>query len=81
MAPDQEQTGPLGGMGPLEIDGAPDEEPMGLYSNWGPLNQEKWASLKTVGPPIASWGPVSTINCPLEIKSKWGPLEAWGPWC
>ena len=32
-----------------------------------------------MGPPGARWGPGSTANCLLNIKSEWGPLEAWGP--
>ena len=31
------------------------------------------------GPPGARWGPGSTANCPLDIKSELGPLEAWSP--
>ena len=71
-APDQERTGPLGGMGPLELDRAPDEQPIGPLEQPGPLIKRKLAPLKTMGSPGARWGPVPIANYPLDQA---GPLR------
>ena len=43
--------GSFGGMGPLELGGALDEEPMDPWSNRGPLNQEQAGLFKDHGVP------------------------------
>ena len=44
-------------MGPLELDGAPGEEPMGPLEQVGPLKQESMGPFGDNGAPEASWGP------------------------
>ena len=44
-------------MGPLELDGAPGEEPMVPLEQVGPLKQESMGPFGDNGAPEASWGP------------------------
>ena len=44
-------------MGPLELDGAPREEPMGPLEQVGPLKQESTVPFGDHGDPGASLGP------------------------
>ena len=46
-------------MGPLELDGAPGEAPMGPLEQVGPLKQESTGPSGDRGAPEASWGLLS----------------------
>ena len=53
-------------MGPLELDGAPGEEPMGPLEQVGPLKQESMGPFGDNGAPEASWAP-RTCGAPKAI--------------
>ena len=52
-------------MGPLGIDGAPDQDPKSVEQA-GALCEEQTGAFEYHGAPRAIWGPRSRVNWPLE---------------
>ena len=66
MAPDQEPTGTLEDMGPLELDGAQTKNQRAPRAAGCPPNREQTGLFADHGTPGARWGPGSRDSCPLE---------------
>ena len=73
--------GPLEAWGPLELDGVPDEEPIGHWSNRGLQINRKWTflrpwgSLELDGPWVNNQLSPRASGAPKNFKSRQGLLN------